>query len=153
MVCHTKHSQRPNQSSSFQGVNGKKMTGKQHTPSKKKPKKKCVCCFTLAHRALILKHTLEAKLRCLSDEEIAKSLIVGTCKLPTHLYNATKLTLEDTVRIITKIRNKEGQEIVIISEDCIWCWKRVDEFTISSQLGIIYSWYNPSTKSLSLHGA
>ena len=42
-----------------------------------------------------MKHTLANKLRCLSDKEVAKSIIEGTYKIPTDLYNGTKLILEE----------------------------------------------------------
>ena len=45
-----------------------------------------------------------------------------------------------------KIRNEEGQEIVITPEDFIRFWKRVGEFTSSSPSGIHYSHYKASTK-------
>ena len=46
----------------------------------------------------------------------------------------------------TKIRNKEGQEIIITPDDFIWFWKQVGEFTSSSSSGIHYSHYKALTK-------
>ena len=48
----------------------------------------------MAHRAPIMKHTLGAKLRYLSDKEVARSIIEGTYDLPTDLDSATKLILK-----------------------------------------------------------
>ena len=100
----------------------------------------------MVHRAPITKHTLAAKLRCLSDKEVVKSRIEGTCDIPTDLNNTTKLILEEIGRIGRKIRNKEGQELIITPEDFIWFWKRVGEFTSSSPPGIHYSHYKAPTK-------
>ena len=74
----------------------------------------------MAHRAPILKHVLDVKLRYLSDKEVARSIIEGTYDIPTDLDNATKLILEEIGRIGMKIRNEEEQEIVISPEDFIW---------------------------------
>ena len=57
--------------------------------------KQCEYCFTLAHRAPIMKHTLGAKLRYMSDKEVVRSIIEGMYDIPTDLDDATKLILED----------------------------------------------------------
>ena len=93
-----------------------------------------------------MKHKLGVKLRYLSDEEVARSIIEGTYDIPTDLDNATKLILEEIGKMGMKIRNNEGQEIVITPEDFIRFWKRVREFTSSSPSGIHYSHYKASTK-------
>ena len=93
-----------------------------------------------------MKHALGVKLRYLSDEEVARSIIEGTYDIPTDLDNATKLILEEIGKMGMKIRNNEGQEIVITPEDFIRFWKQVREFTSSSPSGIHYSHYKASTQ-------
>ena len=66
-----------------------------------------------------MKHTLGAKLRYLSGKGVVRSIIEGTYDIPTDLDNATKLILEEIGKLGMKIRNEEGQEIVITSEDFI----------------------------------
>ena len=56
--------------------------------------KQCEYRFTLARRAPI-ETMLPNKLRCLSDKDIAKSIIEGTYKIPTDLDEATQLILEE----------------------------------------------------------
>jgi hypothetical protein len=63
------------------------------------------------------------KLRYLSDEEVARSIIEGTYNIPTDLDNATKLILEEIGKMGMKIRTEEGQEIMITPEDFIRFWK------------------------------
>ena len=93
-----------------------------------------------------MKHALGVKLRYLSDKEVARSIIEETYGIPTDLDNATKLILEEIGKTGMKIRNEEGQEIVITPEDFIRFWKRVRKFTSSSLSGIHYSHYKASTK-------
>ena len=61
-----------------------------------------------------MKHTLGAKLRYLSDKEVARSIIGDTYDIPAGLDDATKLTVEAIGIMGMKIRNKEGQELVIM---------------------------------------
>ena len=49
----------------------------------------------MAHRAPIIKHTLAAKLRYLSNKEVDLSIIEGTYDIPTDLNDATKLNFEE----------------------------------------------------------
>ena len=93
-----------------------------------------------------MKHTLGTKLKYLSDKEVARSTTEGTYNIPTDLDDATKLILEEIGKMGMKIRNEEGQEIVITPEDFIRFWKQVGEFTSSSPSGIHYSHYKASTK-------
>ena len=50
-------------------------------------------------------------------------IIEGMHAIPTDLDDATKLILEEIGKMGMKIRNKEGQEIVITPEDFIRFWK------------------------------
>ena len=126
--------------------NGRKSTYTKQEDIKEAIQKQSEYCFTLTHRAPIMKHTLTVKLGCVVDKEVAKATIEGTYDIPTDLDGATKLILEDIRRTETKIRNKEGQETVIAPEDFIWSWKWVGEFTTSSPSGIHYSQYKASAK-------
>ena len=69
--------------------------------------------FTLAHSAPIMGSLLGERLRYLSDESLAKSIITGTYEIPTDLDPATRLILEEIGRLGMKIVNGEENEIVI----------------------------------------
>ena len=45
----------------------------------------CKIRFKLAHKAPVTKHALANKFRYLEDEELAKSIVEGTYKIPTDL--------------------------------------------------------------------
>ena len=94
----------------------------------------------------MLKHMLEAKLRCLSNEEVVKSIMKGIYNSPIDQDKETKLLLEEHGKMGMQIRNNEGQDILITPEDFIRFWKRMDEFTTSPLSGIKYSHYKASTK-------
>ena len=93
-----------------------------------------------------MKHTLAAKLRYLSDKELARSIIEGTYHIPTDLDDATKLILEEIGKIGMKMRNEEGQETEITPGDFIKFWKQDVKFTSASPSGIHYSHHKVSTK-------
>ena len=73
----------------------------------------------MTHRAPIVENTLSAKLRCLSEKEVARTIIKGIYDIPTDLNNVTKLILEEIGKMRMKIGNKKGQEIVITPENFI----------------------------------
>ena len=103
------------------GTNARILTNTKHEGIKEVLQKKenCEYCFTLAHRAPIMNHTLSANMRCLSDKEVVKSIIEDTHNILTELENAIKLILEEIGKIGTKKRNKKGQVTVITPEDFI----------------------------------
>ena len=57
--------------------------------------RECEVRFTLAHSAPIMKSLLGEWLRYLSDESLARSIIMGTYEIPSDLDPATKLLLEE----------------------------------------------------------
>ena len=63
------------------------------------------------------------RLRDLSDKEVARLIIEETYNIPTALDDANKLILEEIGKMGTKIRNEEGQEVVITPEDFVRFWK------------------------------
>ena len=72
-------------------TNGKKTSTYTKQPDIERGiQKQCEYRFTMAHRVPIMKHALGVKLRYLSDEEVARSIIEGTYDIPTDLDNATK---------------------------------------------------------------
>jgi hypothetical protein len=69
--------------------------------------------FTLAHSTPIMKSLLGERLRYLSDESLARSIIIGTYEIPSDPDPATKLVLEEIGKLGIKIINGEGSKIVI----------------------------------------
>ncbi|KAL3797760.1 hypothetical protein ACHAW5_003221 [Stephanodiscus triporus] len=84
---------------------------------------------------------LGERLRYLSDETLARSIITGTYDFPTELDPATKLILEEIGKLGMKLVTGEGSEIVITPEDFKRFWRRVNEFTSSSMSGVHYGHY------------
>jgi hypothetical protein len=68
----------------------------------------------------------------LSDETLARSIILGTYNIPTNMDAATKLILEEIGKLGVKIVNGEGNKIIVTPEDFKCFWQRVNEFTLSS---------------------
>ena len=103
--------------------------------------RECEIRFTLAHSAPIMKSLLGERLRYLSDESLAKSIIMGTYEIPSDLDPATKLILEEIGNLGIKIVNGEESEIVITPEEFKRFWRKVNEFTSSSMSGVHYGHY------------
>jgi len=101
----------------------------------------CEIRFTLAHSAPIMQTLLGERLRYLSDEALARSIITGTYDIPTDLDPATKLILEEIGKLGIKILNGDGGEIIISPDDFRRFWSRVNEFTSSSMSGIHHGHY------------
>ncbi len=55
----------------------------------------CEVRFLLAHSAPIMKTLLGERLRYLSNEALARSIILGTYNIPSDMDPATKLILEE----------------------------------------------------------
>ena len=102
---------------------------------------KCKIRFTLAHSAPIMKSLLGNWLRYLSDESLARSIIMGTYEFPSDLDPATKLVLEEIGKLGVKILNGEGSKIVFTPDDFKLFWQKVNKFTSSSMSGVHYGHY------------
>ena len=83
----------------------------------------------------------------MEDEEIAKAIIEGTYNIPPELDEATRHMLQEIGKMGGEMRNGEGQEIVITTEDYKIFWNRVGEWTTSSSSSIHYGHYKASVKS------
>jgi hypothetical protein len=70
--------------------------------------------FILAPSALITKHTVGTNPSVLFGKGVAKTVIEGTYEIPTDLKDATKLISKEIRKLVMKMRNKEGQKVVII---------------------------------------
>jgi hypothetical protein len=103
--------------------------------------RECKIHFTLAHSVPIMKSLLGDRLRYLSEESLARSIIMGTYEFPSDLDSATRLVLEEIGKLGIKIINGEGSEIVITPDDFKFFWKKVNEFTSSSVSGVHYGHY------------
>jgi hypothetical protein len=79
--------------------------------------RECKVRFSLAHSAPIMNLLLGEKLRYLSDESLAKTIITGTYDIPTNLEPATAMILKEIGRLGMKIVNSNNNEIIITPED------------------------------------
>ncbi len=59
----------------------------------------CEVRFSLAHSALIMTTPLGERLRYLSDEALARSIITGTYNIPSDMDPVTKLILEEIEKL------------------------------------------------------
>jgi hypothetical protein len=103
--------------------------------------RECKIRFTVAHSALIMKSLLGNWLRYLSDESLARSIIMGTYEFPSDLDPTTKLVLKEIDKLGIKIINGEGSKIVITPDDFKHIWRKVNKFTSSSMTGVHYGHY------------
>jgi hypothetical protein len=94
--------------------------------------RECKIWFSLAHSAPIMTTLLGERLRYLSDKALARSIIMGTYKIPYDMDPATRLILEEIGRLGTTLVDGEGNEIIITPEDFKHFWMKVNEFTSSS---------------------
>jgi hypothetical protein len=69
--------------------------------------RECEIRFLLAHRTPIMNMLLGEWLQYLSDETIARAIMLGTYNIPTNLDLATKLILEEIGKLGVKLVNKE----------------------------------------------
>jgi uncharacterized protein YlzI (FlbEa/FlbD family) len=100
--------------------------------------RECEVRFSLAHSAPIMTTLLGERLRYLSEEALARSIIAGTYDIPSDMDPATKLILEEIGKLGMKIVNGEGSKIIITPEDFKQFWKKVKEFTSSLMSGVHY---------------
>ncbi len=103
--------------------------------------RECKVHFSLTHSAPIMKTLLGERLRYLSDESLARSIILGTYDIPSDLDPATKLILEKTSKLGIKIVNGEGNKIIITPDDFKRFWRKVNKFTSLSMSGVHYGHY------------
>ncbi len=103
--------------------------------------RECEARFLLAHSAPIMKILLGERLRYLSDEALARSIILGTYDIPSDMDPATKLILEKIGKLGVKKVNGEGHNIIILPEDFKRFWQKVNKFTSSPMSGIYYGHY------------
>jgi hypothetical protein len=103
--------------------------------------RECEVRFSLAHSAPIMKTLLRERLRYLSDEALARSIILGTYDIPSNMDPAMKLILEEISKLGVKIVNGEGHEIIITPEDFKCFWQKVNKFKLSSMSGVYYRHY------------
>jgi hypothetical protein len=89
------------------------------------------------------------RLRYLSDEALAWSIIMGTYKIPSDMDPTTKLILEEIGRLGIKLVNGEGNKIIITPEEFKHFWRKVNEFTSSSMSGIQYGHYEAAIHDVS----
>jgi hypothetical protein len=101
----------------------------------------CKIRFSLVHSAPIMMTLLGERLRYLPDKALARAIITKMYDIPSDMYPATKLILEEIGNLGVKLFNEEGTEIVITPEDFTQFWKRVGEFTSSSMSRIHYGHY------------
>jgi hypothetical protein len=97
--------------------------------------------FSLAHSVPIMNTLLGEQLQYLSDETIARAIMLGTYDISTDLDLATRLILEEIGKLGVKLVNKEDFKIIIMVDKFQTFWRRVGEFTSSSMSGIHYGHY------------
>jgi hypothetical protein len=85
-----------------------------------------------------MKTLLGERLRYLSNEALARLIILGTYDIPSDMDPATKLILEEIGKLWVKIVNREGNKIIITPEDFKHFWQRVNKFTLLSMSRIHY---------------
>jgi hypothetical protein len=88
-----------------------------------------------------MKTLLGERLRYLSDEALARSIILGTYDIPSDMDPAMKLILEEIGKLGETIVNRKGHDIIIMLEDFKLFWQKVNKFTSSSMSGVHYGHY------------
>jgi hypothetical protein len=101
----------------------------------------CEVRFSLTHSTPIMKTLLGERLRYLSDDSLARLIILGTYDIPSNLDPAKKLILEEISKLGIKIVNGEGNKIIITPDNFKHFWRKVNEFTSSSMSGVHYGHY------------
>ncbi len=84
-----------------------------------------------------MKTLLGERLQYLSNETLARLIIMGTYNIPPDMDLATKLILEEIGKLGIKIVNREGNEIIITPDDFKRFWQKVNKFTSSSMSGVL----------------
>ncbi len=100
--------------------------------------RECKARFSLAHSAPITNIVLGEQLRYLMDKALAQSIITGTYEIHSDMDPSTKLILKEVGKLVVKLINKEGTEVIILPKDFKLFWTRVGEFTSSLISGVHY---------------
>ncbi len=108
----------------------------------------CKIRFSLAHSAPIMMTLLGERLRYLSNESLARSIIMGTYDILANMDPATKLILEEIGKSGVKLVNGKGNKIIIMPEDFTHFWKKVNEFTLLSMLGVQHGPYKAAIQDI-----
>jgi hypothetical protein len=108
----------------------------------------CKVRFSLAHSAPIMNLLLGEKLQYLSDESLAKAIIIGTYDIPTNLDLATAMILKKIGTLGMKIVNGGKNKIIITLEDFRCFGKKVNKFTLSLMSGMHYGHYKAAIQDL-----
>ncbi len=98
--------------------------------------RKCKVLFSLAHSAPVMKTLLGERLPYLSDESLARSIIMGTYVIPSDM-----VILEEIGKLGVKIVNGKGNKIIITPDEFEHFWSKVNKFTSSSMSGVHYGHY------------
>ncbi len=110
--------------------------------------RECKIRFSLAHSAPIMTTFLGKRLCYLSNESLARSIIMGTYNIPADMDPATKLILEEIGKLGVKLVNGEGNKIITMPEDFTCFWKKVNEFMSSSMSGVHYGHYKATIQDI-----
>ena len=97
--------------------------------------RECEIRFSLAHSAPIMSTLLGNWLRYLGDEELARSIITGTFDIPVDLDPETTLIPKEIGKMGLKIKNREGNKIIITLKEFSHFWKRGRRVHILIKLG------------------
>jgi hypothetical protein len=108
----------------------------------------CEVRFSLAHSAPIMKTLFVERLQYLSSESLARSIILGTYDIPFDMDPATKLILEEISKLVIKIVNGEGNEIIITPDDFKHFWRKVNKFTSLSMSRVHYRHYKAAIQDV-----
>jgi hypothetical protein len=103
--------------------------------------RECKVRFSLAHSAPVMKTLLGEGLHYLSDDSLARSIIMGTYDIPSDMDPATKFILEEIGKVRVKIVNGKGNEIIITPDEFKCFWSKVNKFTSLSMSGVHYGHY------------
>ena len=79
--------------------------------------------FLLAHSTNVTTSSLAETLGYLSDTEISNELLSGGMNVPEDLDDMTTLVLDDICRLGMELRNKSGEEFIIILEEFKYFWR------------------------------
>ena len=112
--------------------------------------RKCEIRFTLAHSAPIMNSLLGERLQHLSDESLARSIIMGTYDIPTDLDPVSKLILKEIGNLGVKIVNGNESKIIITPKDFRRFWSRVNKFTSSSMSGVHHGHYKAAIQDATI---
>jgi hypothetical protein len=103
--------------------------------------RKCEVHFSLAHSAPVMKTLLGERLHYLSDESLARSIIMRNYDIPSDMDPARKIILEEIGKLGVKLVNNKGNKIIITPDEFKQFWRKVNKFTSLSMSGVHYGHY------------